>query len=88
MKKRYKKSELEIHTYGGGRNKKFIVYTDFVRDYYGSRTSYTRVYPDVKGNKANAIKEALDWLNNKDIYEPWIVRNKPCKFLIQYSWGK
>ena len=89
MTKQYKASDLNVHEYGRGHKKLFIMYTDYNYDpVYGPRHS-TRVYPDVQGNKANAIKEALDWLNNTErgVGEPWVIRNSPKKIQIVYQWG-
>lgn len=87
MSKQYKKSDLTVIDYGSGRKKLFIIYTDYEHNDYGGRY-FTRVYPDVRGNKTNAIKEALTWLNVKDVGEPWVVRNKESKIFIQYDWGR
>jgi len=82
--KKYKKSDLDIHIYGHGRNKTFIIYTDFTIDKNGPRW-HKRVYPDIEGNKAKATKQALNWLNDTDIEKPWIYRNSPKKIMITYN---
>lgn len=87
--KKYKASDLNVHEYGTGHRKLFVMYTDYKEDEDGSPRWYTRVYPDVRGNKANATKEALDWLNNTErgVGEPWVMRNSPKKIQIAYQWG-
>lgn len=87
MNKQYKKSELTVIDYGSGRKKLFIIYTDYKHNDFGGRYS-TRVYPDVRGNKAEATKQALDWLNKNIVGEPWVVRNKESKIFISYDWGR
>jgi len=82
-KKKYRISELQVMAYGTGRNKRFIIYTDYMETVNGPW--HTRVYPDVRGNAKEAVKEALDWLNNREIGEPWVYRNKPSKFFIAYN---
>ena len=62
---KYKKSDLEIHAYGSGRNKCFIMYTDYDSKEYRWNT---KVYPDINGNKAKAVAQVLRWLNNPDIH--------------------
>ena len=86
MTKKYKKTNLEVHTYGTGRNKKFIIYTDYEPTDNGPW--HTRIYPDIRGNTAKAVLQAIDWLNDESVGEPWIVRNKPSKFFISYSFGR
>lgn len=87
MNKIYKKSDLDVHTYGHGRNKNFVIYTDY--DYIlGEGQSWsTRVYPDIEGNKEKAIKQALEWLNAGDVGEPWIIRNSRKKISLTYKFG-
>lgn len=84
MTKKYKASDLDVHEYGRGHKKLFVMYTD-----YHDNRWHTRVYPDVRGNKARAVKEALDWLNNTErgVGEPWVMRNSPKKIQIAYQWG-
>lgn len=86
-KKKYKADDLNIHTYGSGHDKVFIMYTDFEQIEGQGPRWYTRAYPDIRGNKAKATKQALKWLNEDTIGEPYIVRNSPKKILIQYEWG-
>jgi len=62
-KNKYTKKDLCVHTYGRGRDKKFIIYTDFIKK---DTRWHTTVYPDIEGNKENAIHQALYWLNSKD----------------------
>lgn len=81
--KLYKKSDLNVQTYGSGKKKKFIIYTDFEETDRGPVWN-TRVYPDIQGNKKNAIKQSLDWLNRENIPEPWVVRNSPRKISLTY----
>ena len=85
MTKKYKKSDLTALAYGSGHNKRFIIYTDYKELPNTRGPWHTRVYPDVRGNQAKAIAEALDWLNNEEIGEPWIYRNNPSKFFIAYN---
>lgn len=81
---KYRKEDLEVHTYGNGRGKKFIIYTDFIRDETGARW-HTQVYPDIEGNTGKAIKQALNWLNNDGIKKDFaIVKNNPSKVSIVY----
>lgn len=86
MTKKYKKSDLDVHTYGSGRKKLFIVYTDYEHNDYGGKY-HTRVYPDIRGNKTEATKQALEWLNGNEVGEPWVVKGKASKIFISYSWG-
>lgn len=85
-KKKYKVSELQVMTYGSGRKKRFIIYTDYKETPDGPW--HTRVYPDTRGNMRVAVGEALLWLNVGEIGEPWVVRNKPSKYFISYNWGR
>ena len=87
MPKKYKASDLDIHEYGRGHNKLFIMYTDYIYTEGVGPRWHTRVYPDVQGNKAKAVKEALGWLNGDTVGEPWVMRNSPKKVLIAYQWG-
>lgn len=87
MVKQYKKSDLTVIDYGSGRKKLFIIYTDYEHNDYGGRY-FTRVYPDVRGNKSEALKQAIDWLNKNIVGEPWVVRNKESKIFISYDWGR
>ena len=85
MKKKYKASDLNIHAYGGGHGKLFIMYTDYTyEDGVGPRW-HTRVYPDICGNKAKAVKQALRWLNTMDVPAPNVVRNSPKKLGLVYN---
>lgn len=84
---KYKAVDLNIQEYGNGRKKLFIMYADYTyEDGIGPRW-HTRVYPDVRGNKANAVKEALEWLNGDTVGEPWVMRNSPKKIQLAYHWG-
>lgn len=85
MKKKYKKSDITVLEYGRGRNKKFILYTDYEETPNGPW--HTRIYPDITGNKIKAVLQALTWLNDKEVGEPLVVRNKPSKLFISYSLG-
>ena len=88
MRKKYKKSDLQVLTYGKGRSKLFIVYTDYEELPNSNGPWNTRVYPDVRGNKADAIAEALHWLNDDcGVGAPWVVKNKPSKLFVAYTWG-
>ena len=85
--KTYKKSDLRVQTYGSGRHKMFIAFTDYeVVDKIGRRW-HTRVYPDIEGNKSKATKQALQWLNRTEelVPSPWVVRNSPVKLPFQYN---
>jgi len=84
MKKKYTAKDLDVHIYGRGRNKNFIMYTDFTKDKNGPRW-HTRVYPDIEGNKAKAIKQALNWLNRDNVPCPWIYWESPRKISITYN---
>ncbi len=87
MAKKYRKSDLDVHIYGHGRDKLFIMYTDY--DYIqGEGPGWsTRVYPDIRGNKTNAVRQALAWLNDGSVGEPWIVRNSRKKISLTYKFG-
>jgi hypothetical protein len=85
MTKKYKESDLDIHIYGSGRNKSFIMYTDFKRVEGVGPQWHTRVYPDIEGNKTKAVKQALRWLNKLYPSEPWIYKNHPRKIAITYN---
>lgn len=85
MKRKYNSANVTIVSYGSGRKKRFIVYADYKESVYGPW--HTRVYPDVTGNATEALREALQWLNEGEISEPWIIRNKPSKFFIVYTFG-
>lgn len=87
MTKKYKKSDLDIHSYGKGHGKLFIMYTDF--EYIEGKGPgwSTRVYPDITGNKAKATKQALDWLNGNEVGRPYVVRNSRKKISITYKFG-
>ena len=87
MATKYKASDLNVHIYGRGRKKLFIMYTDYTYENGVGPRWHTRVYPDVRGNKANAIREAIKWLNENEIGEPWVVRNSPKKISLGYEWG-
>lgn len=83
--KKYKKSELDVHTYGRGRDKKFIIYTDYkYTEGEGPRWN-TTVYPDIEGNKERAIKQALNWLNNPECWKQYAVFQGPTKISIAYG---
>jgi len=87
MDRKYRKSDLDVHTFGHGRNKCFVIYTDYT---YGDEIGpgprwHTRVYPDIQGNKTKATNQALRWLNNGDVPEPWVYKNKPRKLMITYN---
>jgi len=62
--KKYSVKDLNIHVYGRGFNKKFIMYTDFTHTPEDGPRWHTQVYPDIEGNKAKATKQALRWLNS------------------------
>lgn len=82
MTKKYKASDLNIHIYGRGRNKKFIMYTDFNED--GNRW-HKKVYPDMEGNKAKATKQALKWLNSPELSAKYAVFEGETKVSIAYG---
>ena len=85
MDKKYKKSELTVQTFGHGKNKMFIIFTDFVKDEKKGPRWYTRAYPDIEGNKAKATSQALKWLNSGQVPEPWVIKDSPVKFPLQYN---
>ena len=85
MKRKYKKSDVVVIAYGSGRNKRFIIYTDYEELPNTRGPWHTRVYPDVRGNQMKAVLEALEWLNEGTIGEPWIYRNSPSKFFLSYN---
>ena len=83
--KKYKAKDLNIHIYGNGRNKKFIMYTDYeYQDGIGPRW-HKRVYPDIEGNKAKAVKQALKWLNDEELSNRFAVFTNPTKIFIAYD---
>ena len=84
FKRLYVKNELTVETYGRGHDKVFIVYTDYTHDSETGPRWHTRVYPDIKGNKAKATQQALKWLNEGNVGEPWVVRNSPSKIFLSY----
>ena len=87
MTKKYTKADLQVEIYGNGRKKLFVMYTDYEYIPGEGHGWSTRVYSDFRGNKANAIKQALDWLNTGDVGEPWIVRNNRKKISLVYKFG-
>lgn len=86
--KKYTKADLDVHIYGRGKNKRFIIYTDFEQAENLGPRWHTRVYPDIEGNQAKAIRQALDWLNRTGdniVEEPYIIRNSPKKLQIVFN---
>jgi hypothetical protein len=81
-----KKSEFQICEYGKGKQKLFIIYTDYKMTDNGPW--HTRIYPDVRGNKSKAIKQAIQWLIMESVGEPKIIRNKPSKLFLDYKLGR
>lgn len=80
--KKYNKLNVDVQTFGHGRNKKFIIYADWDGDNYRWNT---QVYPDIEGNTKKATAQALRWLNaDVEVREPHIRRNNPSKFSIAY----
>lgn len=86
MTKKYKKADLDIHTYGRGRNKRFIMYTDFTHESGNGPRWHTQVYPDIEGNKEKATQQALRWLNDPSVHSRFAVyTNNPRKIQIVYD---
>jgi hypothetical protein len=81
-KNKYTVDDLNVHIYGRGRNKKFIMYTD-----YDSNINkwYTRVYPDIEGNKVKAIRQVLRWLNNPSMSIKYAVFTEATKISLSYD---
>lgn len=82
--KKYKVKDLNVHTYGSGRNKKFIIYTDYEYSDTTGPIWHTKVFPDIEGNKAKAIKESLYLLNSDTIFKPFFVKTGDFKVQISY----
>lgn len=78
---RYTENDLTTITYGEGKNKKFIIYTDWnnIDGYY-----MKRVYPDIETNKSLAIQQALRWLNSTDS-KKYNISVGPSKIYVGYS---
>jgi hypothetical protein len=85
MSKKYKASDLNIHAYGRGHGKRFIMYTDFIYEEGIGPRWHTRVYPDICGNVTKAVTQTLRWLNKMNVPSPNVVRNSPEKLALVYN---
>lgn len=79
---KYIADDLNIHIYGRGRNKKFVMYTDYDESI---NKWHTRVYPDIEGNKAKAVRQTLRWLNNPSMWMKYAVFTGETKVSICYD---
>jgi len=79
--KKYRLVDLNVHPYGHGSYKRFIVFTDFNKTLHKWET---KVYPDIEGNKANATRQALRWLNSED-QSRYHIFHTPSKIPLQYD---
>lgn len=81
LKNKYTEKDLDVHTYGRGRDKKFIAYTDYSEKENRWRKT---VYPDIEGNKAKVVAQVLRWLNSKSPLK-YAVFNGETKIAIVYN---